>query len=141
MINKALLVGRLTKDIELRKTNSGVSVVRFTLACNRYHKSEDQKADFIPCEAWRHSADFLSKYCKKGDIIALYGSIRTDSFQGRDGKTVYDTKVSAENVQKISSKRSESQDEQVEQESVDDTYEASEGGDFNFNDEEYLPFY
>ena len=75
MINRVVLVGRLTKDIELRKTNSNISTCTFTLACNRRYSSSQangqQTADFINCVAWRQSADFLAQYASKGAIVGV----------------------------------------------------------------------
>ena len=80
MINSVVLVGRLTKDIELRKTQSGLSVASFTVACDRRLSQEqrnnnEQSADFINCVAWRGSADFLGKYAHKGDTVGVEGKI------------------------------------------------------------------
>lgn len=100
-INRVLLVGRLTRDPELRKTQSGISYCRFTVACDRRKKSdgEDPGADFIGCVAWRQSADFLGSYGRKGVLVAVDGSIQTGSYTDRDGRKVYTTDVICENVQ------------------------------------------
>ena len=101
-INNVILVGRLTKDIELRKTESNLSVCSFTLAVNRKTKNDkgEYDADFINCVAWRQSADFLDTYASKGDLVAVIGSIATRSYDGKNGK-VYITEVIADNVQLI----------------------------------------
>jgi len=104
MINRVVLVGRLTKDIELKKTNSNTSVCSFTLACNRRFQSKEpgaQTADFINCIAWRQSADFLAQYASKGAIVGVEGRIQTRSYDGQNGK-VYVTEVVADNVQLLS---------------------------------------
>ena len=100
-INRVLLVGRLTRDPELRKTQSGISYCRFTVACDRRKKSdgEDPGADFIGCVAWRQSADFLGSYGRKGVLVSVDGSIQTGSYTDRDGRKVYTTDVICENVQ------------------------------------------
>ena len=100
-INRVVLVGRLTRDPELRKTQSGISYCRFTVACDRRKKSdgEDPGADFIGCVAWRQSADFLGSYGRKGVLVAVDGSIQTGSYTDRDGRKVYTTDVICENVQ------------------------------------------
>ena len=95
MINSVVLVGRLTKDIELRKTQSGLSVASFTVACDRRLSQEqrnnnEQSADFINCVAWRGSADFLGKYAHKGDTVGVEGKIQTRNYD-RDGQRVYVT--------------------------------------------------
>lgn len=106
MINNVVLCGRITKDIELAKTPSGVSVVKFTLACNRRFKQEgQQEADFINCVAWRQSADFLSNYAHKGDLISVQGRIETRNYNANDGHTVYVTEVVCEQVSIEASKQ------------------------------------
>ena len=103
MINKVILVGRLTKDVELRKTSSNTSVCSFTLACNRRFVSNNTNgptADFINCVAWRQSADFLAKYASKGSIVGVEGSIQTRNYEGQNGK-VYVTEVICDSVQLI----------------------------------------
>lgn len=107
MINRVVLVGRLTKDIELRKTPQGVSTSTFTLACDRIVKKDSQPtADFIQCVAWRQGADFLHKYAKKGDIVAVDGRIVTRNYEGNHGK-VYITEINCESVRLISKKATE----------------------------------
>ncbi|MCR4634536.1 MAG: single-stranded DNA-binding protein [Erysipelotrichaceae bacterium] len=106
-INSVTLVGRITKDIELRKTSSNTSVCNFTVAVDRRFQSQQnngQSADFINCIAWRQSADFLSSYASKGTIVAVEGRIQTRSYDGQNGK-VYVTEVVADNVQIISQGR------------------------------------
>ena len=102
MINNVVLVGRLTKDIELRKTQSGLSVASFTLACDRRLSQEqknngEQSADFISCVAWRGSADFLGRYAHKGDTVGVEGRIQTRNYD-RDGQKVYVTEIIANSV-------------------------------------------
>ena len=102
MINNAVLVGRLTRDIELRKTQSGLSVASFTIACDRRLSQEqknnnEQSADFISCVAWRGSADFLGNYGHKGDTVGVEGRIQTRSYD-RDGQKVYVTEIVANSV-------------------------------------------
>ena len=112
-INHVTLVGRLVRDVELRKTNSNISVCSFTLACDRRFKStqgQGQDADFISCIAWRQSADFLVKYGSKGAIVSVEGRIQTRSYDGQDGKKVYVTEVVADSVQLISSKSNTTSD-------------------------------
>ena len=107
MINKVVLVGRLTKDVELRKTNSNKSVCSFTLACNRRFTSNQegaQTADFINCIAWNQSADFLAKYASKGAIVGVDGRIQTRNYEGQNGR-VYVTEVVCDSVQLIGGNR------------------------------------
>lgn len=102
MINNVVLVGRLTKDVEIRKTQSGLSVASFTIACDRRLSQEqknngEQSADFISCVAWRGSADFLGRYAHKGDTVGVEGRIQTRNYD-RDGQKVYVTEIIANNV-------------------------------------------
>lgn len=108
MINKVVLVGRLTKDIDLRKTSSNLLTCTFTLACNRRYSSNQQNgptADFINCVAWRQSADYLAQYASKGSIVGVEGRITTRNYEGQNGK-VYVTEVTCDNVTLIGSNRS-----------------------------------
>ena len=105
-INSVTLVGRITKDIDLRKTSSNTSVCNFTVAVDRRFQSQQQNgqsADFINCIAWRQSADFLASYAGKGTIVGVEGRIQTRSYDGQNGK-VYVTEVVADNVQIISNR-------------------------------------
>ncbi|MBS7362498.1 MAG: single-stranded DNA-binding protein [Paludibacteraceae bacterium] len=93
-MNKAILMGRLTRDPELRTTQSGVSVASFSIAVDRRFKnmSGEKETDFINCKAWRNSADFITKYFQKGSMIAVVGSIQTGKYE-KDGRTVYTTDI------------------------------------------------
>jgi single-strand DNA-binding protein len=77
MINRVVLVGRLTREINLRKTGTGTSVASFTVACNRRFsgQNQDQSADFINCVAWRQTADFMAQYAAKGSLVGIEGRI------------------------------------------------------------------
>lgn len=108
MINRVVLVGRTTKEIDLRYTNSNVAVAQFTLAVNRTIKSEGQPdADFVNCVAWRNQAENMSKYVKKGALIGVDGRIQTRSYDDATGKRVYVTEVVAESVQFLEPKGSQ----------------------------------
>lgn len=87
MINNVTLMGRLTYEPELKVTPSGLSVCRFQIAVDRNYSSKDEerKADFIDCVAWRSKAEFLSKYFRKGSMIALTGAIQTENFNDKNG--------------------------------------------------------
>jgi len=106
MINTVALMGRLTYDPELRSTPSGVSVIRFQVACDRnYQKSgEDRQADFIDCVAWRQTAEFISRYFRKGSMIAVEGSIQTSNYTDKDGNKRKQVEVVANNVSFCGSK-------------------------------------
>lgn len=101
MINSVVLVGRLTKDPELRYTPSGIATVRFTVAVNRTFTSQtgEKEADFINCVAWRKQAENLANYQRKGNLIGIEGRIQTGSYEGQDGKRVYTTDVVADSIQ------------------------------------------
>jgi len=99
-LNNVSLIGRLTKDPELRYTPSGVAVARFTLAVNRQYKKEgEQQADFINVVTWRKTAENTANFLRKGSLAGVVGRIQTGSYDGQDGKKVYTTEVVAENVQ------------------------------------------
>ena len=104
-MNSVQLTGRLTKDPEAKQTQTGLTVCSFTLAVDR-HVSNQQSADFISCVAWRQSADYLSKYGHKGDMVELEGKIQTRNYDDRDGKKVYVTEVVADRLSLISTKKS-----------------------------------
>ena len=96
-MNRAILMGRLTKEVEMRQTPDGVSVARFTLAVNRrFAKEGQQQADFINCVAWRQTGEFIARYFQKGSMIAVVGSIQSRSWDGQDGKKQYATEVNVE---------------------------------------------
>lgn len=101
MINRVVLVGRLTKDPELRHTPSGVANVRFLVAVNRPFSNQqgEKEADFINCIAWRKQAENLCNFVKKGSLIGLDGRIQTGSFEGQDGKRVFTTDIVADSLQ------------------------------------------
>ncbi|MEN2264930.1 single-stranded DNA-binding protein [Enterococcus lactis] len=106
MINNVVLVGRLTKDPDLRYTASGVAVAQFTLAVNRNftNANNEREADFIQCVIWRKPADTLSNYARKGTLIGLTGRIQTRNYENQQGQRVYVTEVVADNFQLLESK-------------------------------------
>lgn len=97
MINKAILMGRLTRDPELRHTGSGTPVCSFSIAINN-GSGENQTTDFINCVAWNKTAEFVDKYFSKGRTIVVIGRIQTRSWEGQDGKKNYATEVVASEV-------------------------------------------
>lgn len=107
MLNKVILMGRLTRDPELRSTPQGVSTCSFSIAVDRnfVREGEERKADFINCVAWRQTAEFISKYFKKGSMAALEGSIQTRSWDD-DGSKRYATEVIVSQVYFAESKNS-----------------------------------
>lgn len=101
MINRVVLVGRLTKDPELSYTPSGIPMTKFTVAVNRAFSNQqgEREADFISCIAWRKQAENLANFMRKGSLIGLEGRIQTGSFEGQDGKRVYTTDVVVDSIQ------------------------------------------
>lgn len=109
-MNSVVLVGRTTKDIELRRTGSGTAVASFTLAVNRDFRTQDgQDADFIQCVAWKKTAELLEQYVHKGDRIALNGTIRTRNYEDNHGKKVYVTEVLANHIEFLEPKKNSEQ--------------------------------
>jgi len=94
-MNKVILMGRLTRDVEMRQTPNGISLARFSIAVNRRFAGRDaqQQADFINCVAWRQTGEFVARYFQKGSMIAIVGSIQSRSWDGQDGKKQYATEV------------------------------------------------
>lgn len=107
--NKAILVGRLTKDIELRRTTSGTEVAQFSVAVDRnVGKGKQSQADFINCVAWKERAEFLSNYGRKGTLLLIEGKIQTDNYTDqKTNRTVYRTYILVDNVQLLGSKPSQ----------------------------------
>lgn len=99
-MNRVILVGRITKDPELKQTNSNISYVQFTLAVNRSYKNAngERQADFINCVAWRQVAELISKYIQKGNQIGVEGQIQTRQYDDPNGITRYITEVLVENL-------------------------------------------
>jgi len=107
-LNNVSLVGRLTRDPDLRYTPNGVAVANFNIAVDRPFKGQEgkQETDFINCVAWRKLAENLAEYQKKGSLIAVTGSITTRNYDGQDGKRVYVTEVLANSIEYLESKNS-----------------------------------
>ena len=124
MLNRIILVGRLTADVKLKYTQSGKAVANFTLAVNRPFKNAqgETDADFIMCQAWGKQAENLAQYMSKGSQIGIDGRIQTRSYEGQDGKRVYVTEVVADNVQFLESKKSGGQQTQQQPQSHQPSY-------------------
>ena len=112
-MNKVILIGRLTKDPELRTIANGSATTSFTIAVNRTYTNQngDREADFINCVAWRKQAENIAKYCVKGTQVAVEGRIQTRSYDAQDGTKRYVTEVVADNVTFLSPKGSVSSTE------------------------------
>ena len=108
MTNRVVLIGRLTKDPDLKHSESNLPILRFTIAVNRTFTDQNgqKQADFINCVAFRKQAENMARFLGRGSQIAVEGRIQTRNYQGKDGNTVYVTEVVAESVQFLESKNS-----------------------------------
>lgn len=98
-MNKVILMGRLTRDPEMRQTTGGISVCSFSIAVNRrFAKDGQQNADFINCTAWRQQAEFICKYFTKGSMICVVGNLQSRSWENQEGKKQYATDVVVDEV-------------------------------------------
>jgi len=106
-MNKVILIGRITKDPELKKTPTDVSVVQFTIAVNRNYqdKNGERQADFISCVAWRNQADNLARFIKKGALLAVEGNLQTRQYDDQSGQRRYVTEVVCDNVTFLETKK------------------------------------
>ena len=116
MLNKVVIMGRFTKDPELRRTGSGTAVTSFSLACDRDFKSQsgDKETDFIEVVAWKNTAEFVSKYFTKGRMAVVEGRLQIRDWTDKTGNKRTTAEVVADNVYFADSKRSESNDNQKE---------------------------
>ncbi|WAA09547.1 single-stranded DNA-binding protein [Fervidibacillus albus] len=112
MLNRVVLVGRLTKDPDLRYTPNGVPVATFTLAVNRTFTNQmgEREADFINCVVWRKQAENVANYLKKGSLAGVDGRLQTRNYEAQDGRRVYVTEVVAESVQFLEPKSASNRD-------------------------------
>ena len=152
MLNKVILIGRTTRDVDFRRTASGTPVATFTLALDNRFVLKDGKptTDFINCVAWNKTAETMDKYVKKGMMIAVEGRIQTRNYENKDGNKVYVTEVVCENMRMLESKGSNSSSTYLEDyEPSDDGYQKDESSaadvnstdsvDFNISEDD-LPF-
>lgn len=112
MLNRINIMGRLTKDPELRRTGSGTAVASFTIACDRdfsNKESGEKETDFIDCVAWRSTAEFLEKYFSKGRMIVVSGRLQKRNYTDKDGNKRYATEVVADSVYFGDSKKEDAQ--------------------------------
>lgn len=158
MMNSVQLIGRLTKDIDLRYTQSGTAVGSFNLAVERNFKNADgeRETDFIRCQIWRKAAENLEKYTSKGSLIGIEGSVQTRNYENNQGQRVYVTEINVDNFTLLESKK-DSQNNQMandysSQNATDSNYTQSNqnnsqgnvnananGGSINVTDDD-LPF-
>lgn len=127
MLNRVILIGRLTRDPELRYTPSGVAVTQFTLAVDRpfTNQAGEREADFIPIVTWRQLAETCANYLRKGRLTAVEGRIQVRSYDNSEGRRVYVTEVVADNVRFLESAN---------------RHEGSAGGGNRFRSEDQDPF-
>lgn len=144
-MNRSLIVGRLTKDPDLRYTQNGHAVANFTVAVNRPFKNEsgENEADFINCVTWRKQAENLANYMSKGSQVGVDGRIQTRTYDAQDGKKVFVTEILAESIQFLESKNSNKQQsqprpQQNNQQQSQQTYEQA-GRQVDIQDSD-LPF-
>lgn len=123
MLNKAIIIGRFTRDPELRKTQNGKSVLSFTLASSRKYGGNEQ-VDYISCTVWEKGADIIAQYMKKGSLIQIEGRNVSRSYDDRDGKKVYVQEVLVENFNFLDS-RSSSTSQPTQQASYSNPYSQS----------------
>lgn len=113
MLNRVILIGRLTRDPELRYTPSGVAVAQFTLAVDRpYRQDSEKEADFIPIVTWRQLAEACANHLRKGRLTAVEGRIQVRSYDNNEGRKVYVTEVIADNVRFLESNRTSPENSQ-----------------------------
>ena len=114
MLNRVILIGRLTRDPELRYTPAGVAVTQFTIAVDRPFSGNngEREADFIPVVTWRQLAETCANYLRKGRLTAVEGRIQVRNYENNEGKRVYVTEVIADNVRFLESNRDGSQREE-----------------------------
>ena len=138
MINRVIIVGRITKDPVLRKTATVNDVILVPAACNRRFKQEGQPdADFINCVAWNKVADNVAKYTHKGSLVGVDGRIQTRSYDDQQGKRVYVTEIVAENVQFLDNKNASNNHEQIQESTYQNDFQSS--AELPIDDNE-LPF-
>lgn len=131
MINRVILTGRITKDLELRKTQTNKSILNFNLAVDRKFTKE---TDFIEIQCWNQNAEFLNQYAKKGTLISIDGRIETNVYENQEGKKIYKTYITAENVEIINQpKEKDSNETSVDSSKFGHTYDEIKSED--------LPFY
>lgn len=135
-MNKAILMGRMTRDPEVKYTDGGATIARFSLAVDRRFKQEgaEQTADFISCVAFGRTAEFIEKYFRKGSKAALEGHIQTGSYTNKDNVKVYTTDVIVENIEFAESKAASGNQNNEENTSSDGFMNIPDGID------EELPF-
>lgn len=143
-MNKAILIGRLTKDAEIRTTDTGKEIASFSIAVSRNYTNQngEKETDFINCVAFDKKAQVIGKYTKKGSQIALEGAIRTRSYDAQDGNKRYVTEILVENLHLLGNKedKKEPTNSQVLQAVMNDEDPFAEFGDEVQLSDDDLPF-
>ena len=146
MINNVVLVGRLTKDCDLKYTSSGTAVGTFTLAVNRQFTNQagEREADFINCVIWRKSAENFANLTRKGSLVGITGRIQTRNYENKEGQRVYVTEVVAENFALLESKKDGASNGQNSQSNTRSSHQPSDpfsshGESIDISDDD-LPF-
>lgn len=149
MLNKVILIGRTTRDVDFRRTSSGTPVATFTLALDNRFVLKDGKptTDFINCVAWNKTAETMEKYVKKGAMIAVEGRIQTRNYENKDGNKVYVTEVVCENMRMLDTRTTGSNGTYLEdyepnndyQKDNENTIGTSNDVEFNISEDD-LPF-
>lgn len=135
MLNRVALVGRLTKEVELRRTGNGKAVANFNLAVNRNFKTGDgQEADFLNVVAWGKVAENTANYCSKGSLVSVDGRLQSRSYENNQGQRVFITEVVADSVQFLDTKKKASTTQAPQQESSQPTYDNSAIKEFEESD-------
>src|SRR5699024_3516867 len=133
-MNNVSIVGRMTKDAELRYTPNGVAVANFTLAINRPFKNQhgENEADFINCVIWRKAAESLANYMGKGNRVGVEGRLQSRTYEGKEGKTVFVTEVVAERVDFLGSRKDQRNQPQGQPQGQSQGQPQQQGGDSPF---------
>lgn len=140
MLNRTVIVGRLTRDPDLRYTPNGVAVSNFTVAVNRPFKNQsgENEADFINCVTWRKQAENLANYMQKGSQVGVDGRLQTRTYEDKGGKTVFVTEVLADSVQFLETKKQQQQQPGKTEQSNSSPFQ-DKGEPINIGDDD-LPF-
>lgn len=136
MINRVVLVGRLTRDPELRYTTNGAAVASFTLAVNRQFTNSqgEREADFIDCVIWRKAAENFVNFTKKGSLVGIDGRIQTRNYENKQGQRVYVTEVVVDNFSLLESRNANSSDGTNDNSNKAPNYNQSKNSNTNVSD-------
>ncbi len=141
-MNKVLLVGRLTRDPEMRTTGTGMVVTKFSVAVNHNFtdRNGERGVDYINCSAFNRQAENIAKYCKKGSLVSVEGSIRTGSYDAPDGTKKYTTDVACNQVNFLSTKNDNSNNFEANPMPIDNNYQEPEIPSTNLEEDPFKSF-